>query len=80
MAMLADEELSGTAPKEVDSYVEEWQDIGWYRDSDGIKRYGLIPNQQQITNAKISWDSHFKGNDYGLHSSDPRYMNTYDRR
>ena len=80
MALLADEELSGTAPKEVDNYVEEWQDIGWYRDSDGIKRYGLIPNQQQITNAKISWDSHFKGNDYGLHSSDPRYMNTYDRR
>jgi len=42
MALLADEELQGMIPRKEES-VEEWQDIGFYYDDNGIKRWGIIP-------------------------------------
>jgi len=43
MAELADEELSGITPSDVeDEKSAEWQDIGYYKDHNGITHYGII--------------------------------------
>lgn len=78
MTELADEELSGIIPKEVeDSPEKEWQDIGWYRDERGYKKFGVIPKKTEQPRTMFNWENS-EGNSSGLHSSDPRYMNTYD--
>ena len=43
MALLADEELQGVVPKKIESEVDVWQDIGYYTDEYGRRRYGVIP-------------------------------------
>jgi hypothetical protein len=48
MVMLADEELMGKTPKENKSKVyEEISHLGYYNDSYGIKRYGIIPTKNE---------------------------------
>jgi hypothetical protein len=42
-AELGDEDLMGFAPKVSNTITNEWRDIGWYYDSYGNKRYGIIP-------------------------------------
>lgn len=41
-AELADEDLMGFTPKAQDNISREWKDIGYYYDSQGNKRYGII--------------------------------------
>lgn len=49
MALLADEELQGTVPKVVEEVKDTWQDIGFYTDEYGRRRYGTLPrNASQI--------------------------------
>lgn len=49
MALLADEELQGTVPKVVEEVKDTWQDIGFYTDEQGRRRYGTLPrNASQI--------------------------------
>lgn len=49
MALLADEELQGTVPKVVEEVKDTWQDIGFYTDEYGRRRYGTLPrNTSQI--------------------------------
>ena len=49
MALLADEELQGTVPKVVEEVKDTWQDIGFYTDEYGRRRYGtLLRNTPQI--------------------------------
>ena len=55
MTELADEELSGQVPIKEQEEVEQWQDIGYYYDENGIKRFGAIPKQQQ-QNFKVNMD------------------------
>ena len=43
MALLADEELRGMVPKMVETKIDTWQDIGYYTDENGNRRYGAIP-------------------------------------
>ena len=43
MALLADEELQGIAPKKTEDTSNKWQDWGYYKDERGITRYGVIP-------------------------------------
>ena len=52
MALLADEELQGIVPKRVEEIKDTWQDIGFYTDLEGRRRYGVIPkqNNQILTN------------------------------
>lgn len=52
MALLADEELQGVVPKLVEEVKGEWEDIGFYTDESGNRRYGVIPklNNQTLTN------------------------------
>nr|DAR62319.1 MAG TPA: hypothetical protein [Bacteriophage sp.] len=46
MAELADEELSGVIPREVEPEEDSgWQDMGWYVDEKGYKHFGVIPKQ-----------------------------------
>ena len=45
MALLADEELQGIVPRNVEEVKQSWQDIGFYIDAQGRKRYGVIPKQ-----------------------------------
>ena len=40
---IADEELSGVTPTNVNKVSKEWKDIGYYIDTDGVKRFGIIP-------------------------------------
>ena len=53
MALLADEELQGTVPKIVENVNNTWQEIGYYTDEQGRRRYGTIPkydNQILVNN------------------------------
>jgi hypothetical protein len=44
MAELADEELGGVVATDVEpDEGEKFQDIGYYTDDKGIKRFGIIP-------------------------------------
>jgi hypothetical protein len=43
MVELADEEMMGKTPKKISQSSNEWKDIGYYKDAFGIKRYGVIP-------------------------------------
>ena len=45
MALLADEELQGIVPKTVEEVKQTWQDIGFYTDQECLRRYGVIPKQ-----------------------------------
>lgn len=42
-AELGDEDMLGFNPKVKNETNNTWQDIGWYYDSYGRKRYGIIP-------------------------------------
>lgn len=74
MAMLADEELSGQIPREVEEVDEDsWQDIGWYTDINGTKHWGLIP-KKQVNQISSEWKD---TNPNLIRSSDPRKTNAY---
>ena len=76
MCELADEELTGVIPTDAEpEQNNEWQDIGWYIDEYGVKRWGIIPKQnKQITN--FNWEPDYQNTN---HSSDPRYNYDYRR-
>lgn len=72
MAMLANEELSGTVPRVAQSYSSEFQDFGYYYDENGYKHYGVIPKQNQfITNYTNNFYNEFSYRD--IKTSDPRF-------
>ena len=48
MCELADEELGGVVATDVEPDEQnKFQDIGYYRDENGIKRFGVIPKNEQ---------------------------------
>lgn len=55
MALLADEELQGTVPRQVETKIDQWQDIGYYTDDNGVRHYGTIPKQ----NEQIIYNNNF---------------------
>ena len=68
MVFLADQELTGRTPTTVVKEVEQFQDIGYYIDSRGYKRFGVIPKTPEIgiiTNEEPD-------DPYRVDSSDPR--------
>lgn len=71
MAELADEELQGVVPKQVQIVTESDGDIGCYYDEHGNKHWGVIPkrNQQQF-----NYNNNFGQNnvDLGYRTSNPR--------
>ena len=56
MAELADEELSGVIPKQVEVQNDTWQDIGYYKDENGNTRWGVIPKKDEIT---VNYNNNF---------------------
>lgn len=75
MALLADEELQGVVPKTVQVVKDEWQDIGYYTDEQGRRRYGKIPRVNQQLNVgnkiEISYDN------IGIRTSNTRVYSGY---
>ena len=76
MVELADEELTGVIPSNVETEAEsEWQAIGWYTDEYGVKKWGVIPKQNRIV-TQFTWNI----DDQNInHSSDPRQNYGYGR-
>lgn len=73
MAELADEELQGTLPRKLFVANETEQQVGYYTDENGIKRWGVIP---LTIRGKISYNNDFGQNqdhEYTrIRTSDPR--------
>lgn len=69
MSELADEELGNIIPVKVKKVEETYDDVGYYIDERGYKRWGVMPKKN--TNANIT--SSF--GERGPHSSDPRQWN-----
>ena len=73
MAELADEELSGIVPRIVEEDTNnEWQDIGYYKDSDGKVHYGVIPKNDQQSLPGYKWQ-HQEYDPSRNRTSNPRY-------
>lgn len=75
MACLADEELSGVVPKQIEKEDNSWQDIGFYTDENGVKRYGIIPKNTQINIQANYWKNYDDSTE--IRSSDPRVFEGY---
>lgn len=74
MALLADEELSGVVPRQMNNHKEEWQDIGYYTDYNGVKHYGIIPKKQEINISANIWTTY---DDERIRTSNPRTFEDY---
>lgn len=75
MCMLAEEELMGVSPKSTEVVKDTWQDIGYYYDENGVKRYGVIPNKQN--NQIIINNNYFTYDDPRIGTSDSRIYSEY---
>lgn len=76
MALLADEELQGTVPRIVEEVKKTWQDIGFYTDEYGRRRYGALPQKSQ----QIRFNNNNFGqlyDDLGPRTSDTRLYSGY---
>ena len=76
MCLLADEELMGVTPKQVKTEVDTWQDIGYYTDEYGRRRYGVIPTKPK----QMQFTSNFEQDyydPYQIRTSDTRIHNGY---
>lgn len=51
--MLADEELIGVLPRADEVVNKKWRNVGWYTDERGYKKFGVIPDKDQITQTNI---------------------------
>lgn len=75
MAVLADEELQGTAPKATIKITKSECNIGYYIDENGYKRWGAIPSSNSFN---ILTNNNFAPNDYrGIRTTNPRVYNEY---
>lgn len=75
MALLADEELQGTVPKVVEEVKDTWQDIGFYTDEYGRRRYGTLPKHS----SQIRFNNNFGQlyDDLGPRTSNTRLYSGY---
>jgi len=56
MSELADEELHDVSPRSVEPETYDFQDIGYYVDEKGVKRYGIIPKTNKYeTRVNDNW-------------------------
>lgn len=53
---LADEELHGITAKAVNHFESEFQDVGYYTDENGYKKFGVIPKTDTSVNfSNVNW-------------------------
>ena len=58
MAELADEELTGVTPKLVEDEVSnQWQDVGYYKTSDGKVHFGVINKKEERKLPGFKWNN-----------------------
>lgn len=70
MALLADEELHGVSIKAVQEDNNEFQDIGYYFDERGYRRFGIIPKKNDH---KMIYNPNYYDDDTGgVRTSNPR--------
>lgn len=71
MAELADEELTGIRPTDLEPESDkEWQDIGWYKDEYGRRKFGVIPKKDNnVPKYNIYPETYYDGYN---RTSDPR--------
>lgn len=75
MALLADEELSGVVPRKVKTEADTYQNVGYYTDENGIKRWGVIPHKSKI---EVGWNNDWiYDQSSGIRSTDPRAYSRY---
>lgn len=75
MCELADEELAGVIPKTTVVENNTWQDIGYYIDDNGCKRWGVIPNQNMI---EINFNNDFgQYVNHGYRTSNPQFYKDF---
>ena len=75
MALLADEELSGITPKVTKDVSNPWQDIGYYTDDQGNRRYGVIPQKSVQPQYLINFEQPY--DDIGPRTSNSRILSGY---
>lgn len=76
MALLADEELQGTVPKVVQEHKDTWQQIGYYTDENGNRRYGVLPDQNK-KEIRVNNDFGQLYVDLGIRTSNTRLSSGY---
>lgn len=69
MALLADEELSGTPPRIKREEANKWVDFGYYVDAYGRQRFGVLPGSRATILANNEFTTY---DDLGIKTSDPR--------
>lgn len=70
MAEIADEELSGIPPRPNKPIVQNFQDVGYYKDEKGYTRFGVIP-KNNIPNINFQYeDNNYDGSNI---TSNPNY-------
>lgn len=67
MVELADEQMGSVIPTKIKKATDVWEDVGYYIDEKGYKRWGIIPRQQP-SNIVINDEPI----DHGKRTSDPR--------
>lgn len=75
MALLADEELQGIVPRQVETVKKAWVDIGYYTDTNGNRRYGRLPKYNNQIKATINLEEYYDAN--RIRSSNPQVSNGY---
>lgn len=71
MVELADQELSGRQPTTIEKDEAEFEDIGYYIDEKGYRRYGVIP-KKHTPQPYINIEE--KDDPYRIRTSDPRLL------
>jgi hypothetical protein len=69
-AELADEEKMGVVPKAIKQEPEAYEDVGYYTDENGIRRFGVIQKSNQN---QVRYTTDFAHDNSINRTSDPRY-------
>lgn len=75
MAMLADQELTGRVPVNIQTDDNEFQDFGYYIDENGYRKFGVIPKK---STSNIQYGGGQSYDPFRLETSDPRYHQGYN--
>lgn len=70
MVFLADEEISGVVPRQIQEANERFEDIGYYKDENGYTKWGVIPKKDN--KPKVGWTMEQPVKDFI--SSNPMYL------
>jgi hypothetical protein len=70
MTEIGDEAMTGITPIKQNNIQKEWKDFGYYTDSNGYRRFGVIPNKNKT---KLQYNPNYYDDDTGtIRTSNPR--------